>query len=72
MEYRYEEDRKLLTFKESLSAFLKGAIRNHNIDEVHLDTTSMFYSIPGGDIPLRYGCFTFKYRYSDGKYIFYV
>jgi hypothetical protein len=58
MEHRYVEDN---SFQKALREFLQGI---YNSDKVHLDDTSPFYSIPGGDIPLRYG-------YSDGKYVFY-
>jgi hypothetical protein len=68
MEHKYAEDKKVLSFQKALREFLQGV---YNSDKVHLDDTSPFYSIPGGDIPLRYGHYTFRYRYSDGKYIFY-
>jgi len=68
MERRYAEDKKVHSFQKALVAFLQGT---YDADKVHLDDTSPFYSIPGGDIPLRYGYYTFRYRYSDGKYVFY-
>lgn len=71
MEYRYAEDKQIPAFQESLIEFLQGKLRIYNPDKVRIDDTSTFYSIPGGDIPLRYGYYTFRYRYSNGKYVFY-
>lgn len=73
MEHRFIEDRNTERFRFAVILFLQTRIRLETVHlhKVELNRHSPFYNIPGGEIPLKYGHYTFRYsKTEDDRYHF--